>query len=108
MLFQPAQQQRTQPGREPFAGDALGGFGLFATYRRLRRSGFVGHRGARFVGFEKLFLVAQVAGLDEIHDAPQVQQPVLERRTRERQTVFRLDLLHRLRDLGARILNDLA
>ena len=62
---------------------------------------------SRLVGFEKLFLVAEVAGLDEIHDAPQIEQPVFQRRAGERQAVLGLQLLDRLRDLRAGILDEL-
>jgi len=55
-----------------------------------------------------LFLIAEVAGLDEIHDAPQIQQPVFERCAGEGQAVFGLELLDRLRDLRARILMNCA
>ena len=45
---------------------------------------------ARFVGFEEMFLVAEITGLDEIHDAPQIQQPVFQRRAGEREAVLGL------------------
>ena len=54
-----------------------------------------------------MFLVAEIAGLDEIHDAPQIQQPVFQRRAGERQAVLGLELLDRLRDLRAGILDEL-
>jgi len=107
VLFQAAQQQRTQPGRKPFARDALGGLGFFAPDGRFHRSGLVNDRRARFVSFDKLFLIAEVAGLDEIHDAPQIQQPVFQRRAGERQAIFGFELLDRLRDLGARVFDEL-
>ncbi len=93
VLFQAAQQQRTQLGGKPFARDALDGLGVFAAFR--------------LVGFEEMFLVAEVAGLDEIHDAPQIEQPVFQRRAGERDFVLALQLLHRLRDLRAGILDEL-
>jgi hypothetical protein len=37
-----------------------------------------------------LFLVAEIAWLNEIHDAPQVEQPVFERRAGERDFIFAL------------------
>ena len=73
-------------------GDALRAFGVFA---------------ARFVGFGEMFLVAEIAGLDEIHDAPQIEQPVFQRRAGEREPMFGLQLLDRLRDLRAGILDEL-
>ena len=93
VLLQAAQQQRAQLGREPAAGDALGGFGVLAA--------------ARLVGLEEMFLVAEVAGLDEIHDAPQIEQPVFQRRAGEREAVLGLQLLDRLRDLRAGVLDEL-
>ncbi len=68
VLLQPAQQQRAQFGRQPFARDALDGFGFLAARGLFHRRGFIGDWRARFVGFDKLVLIAEVAGLDEIHD----------------------------------------
>ena len=107
MLLQPAQQERAQLGRKPLARDALDGLGLFAARQRFDRRGFIGNRRARFVGFDKLVLVAEVAGLDEIHDAPQIEQPVFQRRAGERQPVLGLDLLDRARNLRAGIFDEL-
>ena len=92
VLLEPAQQQRAQLGREPPAGDALGRFGVLA---------------ARLVGLGELLLVAEVAGLDEIDDAPQVEQAVLQRRAGQRQAVLGLQLLDRLRHLRAGVLDEL-
>ena len=92
VLLQPAQQQRAQLGREPAPGDALGRFGILA---------------ARLVGLGEMLLVAEVAGLDEIHDAPQIEQAVLQRRAGERQAVLGLQLLDRLGDLRAGVLDEL-
>ena len=92
VFFQPAQQQRTQFRGKPFAGDALFRLRIFT---------------ARFIGFQKLFLVAEIAGLDKIHDAPQVQQPVFQRRAGERDAVLGLELLDGLRDLRAGIFDEL-
>jgi hypothetical protein len=91
-FFKAAQQQRAQFRGQTAARDALLGPGVFA---------------ARLVGFEKMFLVAEIAGLDEIHDAPQIEQPVFQRRAGERDFVFALQLLHRLRDLRAGIFDEL-
>ena len=55
VLLEPAQQQRAQLGRQPASGDALRRFGVLAT---------------GLVGVREVLLVAQVARLDEIHDAP--------------------------------------
>src|ERR1035438_6308297 len=60
-----------------------------------------------FVGLDKLVLVAEVAGLDEIHNAPQIEQAVFQRRASERQPVLGLDLLHRARNLRAGIFDEL-
>ena len=54
-----------------------------------------------------MFLVAEVTGLDEIHDAPQIEQPVFQRRAREREAMLGLELLDRLCDLRAGILDEL-
>ena len=60
-----------------------------------------------FVSVEELFLVAEVAGLDEIHDAPQIEQPVFQRGAGERDFIFALQLLDRLRDLRTGIFDEL-
>ena len=80
MLLQPAQQQRAQLGGKFAARDALGGLGIFAALR--------------LVGVEELFLIAEIIRLDEIHDAPQIQQPVFERRAGEGDFIFALQLFH--------------
>ena len=54
-----------------------------------------------------MFLVAEVTGLDEIHDAPQIEQPVFQRRAGQRQAVLGLQLLDRLGDLRAGVLDEL-
>ena len=61
----------------------------------------------RLVGVQELFLRAEIAGLDEIHDAPQIEQAVFQRRAGERDLVFALQLLDRLRDLRAGVLDEL-
>jgi len=40
----------------------------------------------------ELLLVAEVAGLDEVHNAPKIEQPVLEGRAGEGQPVVGLEL----------------
>ncbi len=80
---------------------------FFAARQLFHRRGFIGHRRARLVGLGKLVLVAEVAGLDEIHDAPQIQQAVFQRRAGERQPVLGLHLLDRARNLRAGILDEL-
>ena len=54
-----------------------------------------------------MLLVAQIARLDEIHDAPQVEQAVFERRAGEGQAMVGFQLFDRLRDLRARVLDEL-
>src|SRR4051794_13407527 len=46
VLFQPAQEQRTQSGGEPSSSNALSGFGVFA---------------ARLVGFSEMVLITKIA-----------------------------------------------
>src|SRR6185436_9816253 len=82
VFFQPPEHERAQPGGKTAAGDALGRLDIFAA--------------ARFVYFEELLLFAQVIGLDEIDDAPKVEQSILQRRARQRQAVFGLQLFYRL------------
>ncbi len=105
VFFQAAQQQRAQLRRKPFARDALDGLG-FSPPRLFPRRVSHGLR-TRLVSFRELLLVAEIAGLDKIHDAPQIQQPVFQRRAGERQLVLGLQLLHRLRDLRAGIFDEL-
>ena len=69
------------------------GRSLADSRRRAMRCAELRVLAARLVGFEELFLVAQVAGLDEIHDAPQIEQPVFQRRAGQRQPVFGFQLL---------------
>ena len=54
-----------------------------------------------------MFLRAEITGLHEIHDAPQIEQPIFQRRAGERQAMLGLQLLDRLRDLRAGILDEL-
>ncbi len=61
----------------------------------------------RLIGFMEMLLRAEVAGLDEIHDAPQIEQAVFQRSAGQRQPLIGLQLLHRLRDLRGRILDEL-
>ncbi len=105
VLFQAAQQQRAQLGRKPAARNTLGRLGLLAT--RFRRGNGLFAARAGFVRLDKLLLVAEVTGLDEIHDAPQIEQPVFERRAGKREAMFGFELLDRLRDLRARVLDEL-
>ena len=86
------QQQRPQFRREPSSRDALGRFGILAT---------------RLVSFRELFLIAEITGLDEISDAPEVQQSIFQGCARQRQPVLGLELLHRLRDLCSGIFDEL-
>ena len=71
------------------------------------RLGVGDSRSLRVVGFVEMLLVAEVAGLYEIHDAPQIEQPVFQRRAGEREALVGLDLLHGLRDLRVRVLDEL-
>ena len=54
-----------------------------------------------------MFLVAEITGLDEINDAPQIEQPIFQRRAGQRKAMLGLQLLHRLRDLRAGVLDEL-
>ena len=45
--------------------------------------------------------------MDEIHDAPQIEQAIFQRRAGEREAVLGFQLLHRLRDLRAGVLDEL-
>ena len=93
MFFQAAQQQRAQLGGKPAAGDALGGIGvLFA---------------AGLVGFGEMFLGAEVAGLDEINDAPEIEQAIFQRRAGQGEALLGFQLLDRLGHLRARVLDEL-
>ena len=83
------------------------GRSLAESRRRAMRWARFGVLAARLVGLGEMLLVAEVAGLDEIHDAPQIEQAVLQRRAGERQAVLGLQLLHRLRDLRAGVLDEL-
>jgi hypothetical protein len=53
------------------------------------------------------FAGAQIARLDEIDDAPEVQQPVLQRRAGQGQMLVGLQLFDRLGDLRVGILDEL-
>ena len=75
--------------------------------RRAIRWAGLGILAARLVGLGKLLLVAEVTGLNEIGDAPQIEQAVLQRRAGERQAMIGLHLLDRLRHLRAGVLDEL-
>ncbi len=62
---------------------------------------------ARLVCFVEMFLRAEITGLDEIHDAPQIEQAIFQRRAGEREALIGFQLLHRLRDLRRRVLDEL-
>src|ERR1051325_992970 len=55
-----------------------------------------------------MFLVAEIGGLDEIDDAPKIEQGVFERRAGEGKPMLRFQLLDGLSDLRARILDELS
>ncbi len=93
VFLQSAQQQRTQFRRQSSPRNSLFRFGIFAALR--------------FVSVEELLLITKIAGLDEIHDAPQIEQAIFERRAGQRDFIFALQLLDRLRDLRAGILDEL-
>src|SRR6185503_18548933 len=57
--------------------------------------------------FVEMFLRAEITGLNEIDDAPKIEQPILQRRASQSQPLIRIELLHRLRDLRRRILDEL-
>ena len=54
-----------------------------------------------------MFLVAEVAGLDEVGDAPEIHQPVLQRRAGEGEALVGLELFDGLGDLRGRVLDEL-
>ena len=54
-----------------------------------------------------MILAAEVAGLDEIHDAPQVEQAVFERRAGQSEALIGAELFDRLSDLGGGIFDEL-
>ena len=54
-----------------------------------------------------MLLRTEVAGLDEIGNAPEVKQAVFQWRAGEGQALGGLELLHRLGDLRGRILDEL-
>src|SRR5205814_7422985 len=92
MLFKASQQKRPQLCRKPLPGDALGRFCILTP---------------RLVGFRELFLVPEIARLNEIRNAPEIQQAILERSAREGQSMFRFQLFYGLSDLGCGILAEL-
>ena len=57
-----------------------------------------GLRGAAIVLLEEFAAVGQVAGMDEFHDAPEIEQAVFQRRAGERELVLGLQRLGRARD----------
>jgi hypothetical protein len=77
--------------RRAAAVDALGG-GVFAR---------------RLVGLVEVDLRAEVVRLDEVDDAPEVEQAVFQRGAGEGEAVLGLELLDALGDLGARVLDEL-
>ena len=93
VLLEPAQKQGAQFCGKPAAGDALLHFGVF--------------HSPRLVGLQEMRLVAEVTRRHKIHDAPQVQQAVLQRRAGERQTMIGFELFDRLRHLRAGVLDEL-
>ena len=54
-----------------------------------------------------MFLVAKITGLYKVRDAPQIEQAVFQRRTGEGQARLTFELLDRLRDLRAGVLDEL-
>ena len=54
-----------------------------------------------------MLLFAQVARLDEINNAPKIQQAIFQRRSGQRQAVLGLQLLNRLGDLRPGVLDKL-
>ena len=55
----------------------------------------------------KCHLCAEVAGLDEVDDAPEIEQAVFERGAGEGEALLGLELLDALGDLGAGVLDEL-
>ena len=93
VLLQAAQHERTQLGGKAAARDALRDLGVFAAAARRSRV--------------KCSCVAEITRLDEIHDAPQIEQPIFQRRAGQRQALLGLQLLDRLRDLRAGVFDEL-
>ena len=91
LALEAAQEEGTQLGRESAAGN-------------LERGG-IGPSG--FVLLEEVGLAAKVARLHEVHDAPQVEQAVLQGRAGEGQALVDVQLFHRLSDLGRGVLDKL-
>src|SRR5262245_7070709 len=54
-----------------------------------------------------MLLFAAVSGLDEIHDAPQIEQAIPQRRAGDREGLFRLQSFYRRRHRRAGILDEL-
>src|SRR5204863_1984904 len=83
----------TKFGGQPPAGDFLSPGGVFTT--------------ARFVGLIEVVLRTEITRLNEIHDAPEIEQPVFERRASQREALIRAKLLDRESHLGRWILDEL-
>ena len=92
LAFEAAQHEGPQLGRKAAAGNALFVGGIFA---------------AGLVFLAKFLLAAEVAGLNEVHDAPEVEQTVFQRRAGEGQMLIGLQLFDGVGDLGIRILDEL-
>src|ERR1043166_4819548 len=95
-LLQTPRQERPQLRRQWAAREPLRGRDLF-------RIAFA----TRLIRFVKMFLRAEITGLDEIDNAPQVEEPVFQRRAGKREPLVGPQLLHRLRDLRRRVLDEL-
>ena len=80
LRLEAAQQDGPQARAEAAAGDGAVGEGLLAVAGRL-------------VNFVKFLGAAKVAGLDEVHDAPQIEQAVFQWRAGEGHSVFAIELL---------------
>src|SRR5690242_6400246 len=92
VFLQTTQEKRTQLRGEPAAGDALGGFSIFA---------------ARLIGRGEMVLVAEIVWLNKVDDTPQIQQSILQGRARERKPVLGFQLLYGLRDLCPGVFDEL-
>src|SRR5207237_10035073 len=80
LLLEPAEHERAQFSRKPPARDPL-------------RGDITILLGARFVSITEMILAAEVSRLNEIGNAPKVEQPILQRRAGQSEALGSLHLL---------------
>src|SRR6185436_11032935 len=83
LALEAAQHERTQFRTQTPARDALGVEAFLAG-------------GLRLVGLGEMFLRAEIPWLDEVGDAPEIHEAVLERGSGESQALVGLELFDRL------------